>query len=263
MPYYNNLMSKKWILFFLLITLVAGALYLHTNTLALTYHEIVLNKGSKKLRLAHVTDLHTKGMGRLEKQLIKALIKEKPDVIVITGDLSTPSGTIEGYESVLKEFHAPGGVYFVQGNWEYWEPISELGELLDRNNIKNLTNLSHQIKLDLWIVGFDDSEEGQPAIKILDAIPKSTVKIGLFHSPAFFEEIAGLTDLNLAGHSHGGQFRIPFFGHFWVPEGTGKFDQGWFKKNRSKLFVSRGIGTSLVPIRFNCSPELAIIDIKY
>lgn len=256
-------MGKRWIIFFLVITSVATGIYLHTNTLVVTHHEIEMNNGSRKLRVAHITDLHTKGMGSLEDQLVKALGKERPDIIVITGDLATPSGTIEGYESVLKNLNAPQGVYFVQGNWEFWEPISGLQKIFESTHIKNLTNQTHQLGPDLWIAGFDDSEEGNPKIKILDLIPKTAFKIGIFHSPVFFERIAGKTQLSMAGHSHGGQFRLPFIGHMWVPEGTGKFVEGWFEKDESKLFVSKGIGTSILPIRFNCSPELAIIDIKY
>ncbi len=256
-------MGKRWIIFFLVITSVASGIYLHTNTLVVTYHKIELNTGSRKLRVAHISDLHTKGMGSLEDQLVKALGKEKPDIIVITGDLATPSGTIEGYESVLKKLKASKGVYFVQGNWKFWEPISELEKIFERTHIKNVTNLVHQIGPDLWIAGFDDSEEGNPEIKLLDLIPKSAFKIGIFHSPVFFEKVAGFINLGFAGHSHGGQIRFPFIGQLWVPEGTGEFVEGWFEKNRSKLFVSRGIGTSILPIRFNCSPELAIVDIKY
>lgn len=256
-------MGNKWIIFFLVITSAAAGIYYHTNTLEVSHHKVVMNNGTRKLRVAHISDLHTNGMGSLERQLVNVLGNKKPDIIVITGDLATPSGTIEGYESVLKELKAPKGVFFVRGNWEFWEPIYELEKIFRRTHITNLTNKSYQIGPDLWITGFDDSEEGDPEINIINKIPKSAFKIGIFHSPAFFEKIAGKTSLNLAGHSHGGQFRFPYVGHLWVPEGTGNFVEGWFEKNQSKLFVSRGIGTSVLPIRVNCSPELAIIDIMY
>ncbi|MGE3611762.1 MAG: metallophosphoesterase [Bacteriovoracaceae bacterium] len=256
-------MSKKWFIFFFILINITVGVYLHTNTLTITYHNVTLRSGNKKIRIAHVTDLHTKGLGRIEKQLLVALKTEKPDVIVITGDIATPTGTEKGYESVLKELKAPQGIFFVQGNWEYWEPIQNLKMILNKNNIKDMTNQTHFLDQNLWLVGFDDSEEGQPHLEILDNLPKSALKIGLFHSPVFFEKTAGLVNLNLAGHSHGGQFRIPFLGHLWVPQGTGRFDQGWFEKDHSKLFVSRGIGTSILPMRFNCAPELAIINIQY
>lgn len=256
-------MGMKWIIFFLVIAGAGIGIYRHTNTLTVTHHQIKLGKGQKHIRIAHVTDLHTKGIGTLERQLITILKNEKPDIIAITGDLATPSGTKEGFESVLKELKAPRGTYFVHGNWEYWEPIPNLRKLLHSNGIKDITNKTLQIDQNLWLVGFDDSEEGNPELGIIEAIPKTAIKIGLFHSPIFFEKTAGRINLNLAGHSHGGQIRIPFIDPLWVPKGTGRYDQGWFEKNNTKLFVSRGIGTSILPIRFYCSPEIAFIDINY
>lgn len=256
-------MKSKWIIFFIIMTISTLGIYLHTNTLTVSHHKLQIGSYKKKLRLAHISDLHTKGLNHLEKQLIEALDNEKPDLIVITGDLSTPSGKFSGYDSVLKKLHAPIGIFYVPGNWEYWEPINKLDQLLKKHHIRDLNNKSHQIDRALWLVGFDDKIEGSPEMNFLELIPKSSLKIGLFHSPIFFKEVAGKINLNLSGHSHGGQIRLPFLKPFWVPEGTGKYDQGWFEQDGSKLFVSRGIGTSIFPIRFNCSPELAIIDIEY
>lgn len=213
--------------------------------------------------MAHVSDLHTKGAGSLEQQVFEILKKEKPDLIFITGDLATPSGTLEGYKVVIGELKAPKGVYFVQGNWEYWEPIPGLEELFHEFGIIDLTNHAEKLDEDLWLVGFDDSEEGNPQLEILKGLPENSVKIGLFHSPQFFDKTNRSIHLNFAGHAHGGQIRLPFIGPLWVPKGTGQYDQGWFKKNHSHLFVSRGIGTSILPMRFNCSPELAIVDLSY
>lgn len=256
-------MSKKLVILFLVLFTFAGGIYFHTNTLEVTHHQTTMGTGNKKLKIAHITDLHSSDFGRLEEQVYYALAEEKPDIIVITGDLATPSGTLAGYKKIIKDFKAPKGVYFVQGNWEYWEPISDLKGLLKETGIIDLTNRAHQLDHNLWLVGFDDSEEGTPQLEILKSLPTKAMKIGLFHSPLFFEKIAGLIELNLTGHSHGGQIRIPFMSPLWVPNGTGQYDQGWFEKNTSRLFVSRGIGTSILPIRINCSPELAIIEVRY
>jgi predicted MPP superfamily phosphohydrolase len=256
-------MKGKWILFFTLAVFGGIKIYDHTNTLVITRHKVELGQKGKKLKVAHVSDLHTKGLDKLEKQLALAISNEKPDIILITGDLATPSGSNEGYEAVLKILKAPRGTYFVQGNWEYWEPIQELKTLFRNNNIIDLTNNTYQLDNNLWLVGFDDSEEGAPQLGILESIPKSAIKIGLFHSPIFFDKVAGKTELNLAGHSHGGQIYIPLISSFWTPKGTGSYMQGWFQKNQSKLYVTRGIGTSILPLRFNSYPELAIINIDF
>lgn len=256
-------MSKKLVTLFLVLLAFAGGIYFHTNTLKITRHQTTLGNGNQKLKIAHITDLHSNGFGRLEEQVYNALTEEKPDIIVITGDLATPSGTLDGYKEVIKDFKAPKGVYFVQGNWEYWEPISDLRDLLKETGIIDLTNRVYKLDQNLWLVGFDDSEEGNPKLEILKSLPQNALKIGLFHSPQFFEKTAGHIELNLAGHSHGGQVRLPFIGPLWVPNGTGKYDQGWFEKDTSRLYVSRGIGTSILPIRINCSPELALIEITH
>lgn len=256
-------MYKRISLFFIILITSLAGIYFHTNTLVVSHHRISLGTGKKKLKLAHVTDLHSKSIGRIESQVFEALEKEKPDVIILTGDLATPSSGKEGYGAILGKLKAPRGTFFVQGNWEYWEPIPDLKNLLIQNGIIDLTNRSAKLDSNLWLAGFDDSEEGLPELNVLNDIPSTSSKIGLFHSPIFFEKLVGKTDLNFAGHSHGGQIRIPFYGPLWVPAGTGKYEQGWFTDGKSKLFVSRGIGTSVLPIRFNCSPELAIIDLYY
>lgn len=246
-----------------ILLLVIMAIDFHTNTLVTTHHSKKLAQGHRKIKIAHVTDLHSGKIGRLEKQLFYVLVEEKPDVIFITGDLATPNGDIEEYKKLLKKFKAPKGVYFVYGNWEYWEPIKGLDQLLLDANILNLTNKTKKLDENLWLVGFDDSETGSPNLEILSEIPSNTLKLALFHSPQFFESLTGKINIGFAGHGHGGQIRIPFLNALWVPAGTGKFTEGWFEKAGSHLFVSRGIGTSILPIRFNCSPELAIITIEY
>ncbi len=256
-------MWKKTVIFFIVLAVFSVGIYFHTNTLEITHHKIKIGNNSKKLKIAHISDLHTNGLGKLESKLVEALKIERPDIIVITGDLATPSGTLKGYREIVQKLKAPKGVYFVQGNWEYWEPIDGLKEMLREDGIIDLTNITMQIDQNLWLIGFDDSEEGQPQLEILKSVPENAAKIGIFHSPEYFKKIAGLINLSLAGHTHGGQVRLPLLGSLWVPRGTGKYDQGWFESDNSHLFVSRGIGTSILPIRFNCSPELAMIEISY
>lgn len=256
-------MKKKFILFLIFLMAFGCYLYHHTTTLEVTNHQVRLGPGKTKLRVAHISDLHTQGLGKLEQQLIHTIKTTNVDLIIITGDIATPSGTEKGYQSVLEKLKAPKGVFYVSGNWEYWEPIQNIEKLLKENNIYNLTNKTFQIEKNLWLIGFDDSEEGLPQIDLIPKPNRNEIFIGLFHSPIFFDKVAGRIPLSFAGHSHGGQIRFPFLSPFWVPQGTGRYDLGWFEKEKSKLFVSRGIGTSILPIRFNCSPELAIIEIFY
>lgn len=228
-----------------------------------TFHEVTIGKSGKSLLVAHVTDLHTDGLGPIELKLIDSIRSNKPDIIFITGDIATPGGTAKGYEDVLSKLKAPLGVYFVQGNWEYWEPIKELGHILKRADIVDLTNKHLHIKDDLWLVGLDDELAGSPDVEVYEKVPMEAKILSMFHSPVLFKSVINKTNLAFAGHSHGGQIRFPFFGSIWTPEGTGKYDSGWYKVGEANMYVSRGIGNSILPIRFNCRPEVAFIKVNY
>lgn len=250
-------------IFIILLLFIAIAIFFHTNTLEISHHSFSFSSGINVIKIAHISDLHSDTIGELENSLFDALEKEKPDIIVITGDLATPNGNIEGYKKLLSHLRAPKGVYFIPGNWEYWEPIEALNDILRDNKIINLSNKTHAVDNDLLLIGFDDSEEGNPDLSLLEKLSNNVTNIALFHSPAFFDSLTGKVQLALAGHSHGGQIRLPLVGAIATPEGTGKYIQGLYKKAHSQLYVSRGIGTSVLPIRLFCPPELAIFEIKY
>jgi hypothetical protein len=108
----------------------------------------------------------------------------------------------------------------------------------------------------------DDPSSGTPNLDAaLKTVPQGAYVIAAFHAPAFFDNIAGHVPLVLAGHTHGGQVRLPLVPVFWLPQGSGRFLEGWYAERGSRMYVSRGIGTSFLPIRFLCLPELAIITV--
>lgn len=232
------------------------------RNLEINYFQKSYLSQSQRIKIAHITDLHTNGLGAIEKKVIDSLNEEKPDFIFITGDIATPGGTIEGYKEVLSQFKATKGVYFVLGNWEYWEPIEKLEEILKESNITLLKNEITTINNNLKLIGFDDIE-GTPDINLIKKVNLESLNIALFHSPDFFEQNLGAIQLSLAGHSHGGQIKLPFYGPLWTPSGTGRFVEGWYKRGANELYVSRGVGTSILPLRFNCRPEITYIEISY
>lgn len=253
----------KLIILIIPFSVLIYSIFFEPTELENTFHEVTIGNSGQSLVVAHITDLHTKGLGELEIKLIDSLNLKRPDIIFITGDVTTPNGTSSGYKEVLSKLKAPFGVYFVQGNWEYWEPEKELNKILKKYGIVNLTNNSIHLNDSLWLVGLDDKLAGTPNIELYKKIPTKTKVISLFHTPILFESVKEKSHLAFAGHSHGGQVRIPFIGALWTPEGTGKYDSGWFQGGIGKLYVSRGIGNSILPIRFNCRPELAYIKINY
>lgn len=92
-------------------------------------------------------------------------------------------------------------------------------------------------------------------------MPADAFRLAVFHSPATFDDIAGKIPVALAGHTHGGQVRIPLLPPIWLPYGSGDYVDGWYEKNGSRMYVTRGVGVSILPVRFLCRPEVAFITL--
>jgi hypothetical protein len=231
-----------------------------------THYEIT-GAVSAPLKIAQLTDLHTHGIGRRERRVFAILGAEKPDVIVITGDsLAGYGGTYEDCKEVYEQLHAPLGVWFVRGNWENDHPIRPAKrerEFYEGAGVHFLLNANSQLRPDVWLIGLNDPSSGFVRLDTaLAGIPQGSYKIALFHAPGYFDRIAGQVNLVLAGHTHGGQVRIPFVPTFWLPEDSGHYLEGWYEKSGSKMYVNRGLGWTALPIRFLCRPEVAIITVE-
>ena len=214
------------------------------------------------IRIAHLTDLHTLGLGRPERRLLELLAEEKPDVIVITGDVTHNDGRIEDARALLERLRAPLGVWMVRGNWELWRPSEEAGEFFRSLGIHYLVNENAQLQDGLWLVGLDDPRAGRPEPERAGAgVPAGAYTITLVHAPVIFDALVNRTNLVLAGHTHGGQVRLPFLPPLWLPGATGNYVQGWYAKAGTRMYVSRGIGMSVLPVRFLCRPELTILTL--
>jgi uncharacterized protein len=215
----------------------------------------------RPIRIAHLSDLHTRQIGFRERQLHTLLDREHPDAIVITGDVATPGGTPSHYFRMLRQLHAPLGVWLVEGNWEHWLPFPRGDSLRDSTGVRLLLNDSAQLTGRVWLVGLDDPSVGDPEpARALQSVPPDAWPIALMHAPGYFERIATRFPLALAGHTHGGQIRLPFWTPY-RPRGSGRFVDGWYASGKSRLYVSRGIGTSMLPARLFCRPELAIMTL--
>ena len=211
----------------------------------------------------NLSDLHTSGLGRRERRLLALLDAEQPSVIVITGDTVTwGRHPYDQIRPLLSRLHAPLGVWLVRGNWENEYPLHNERAFYSQLGIHFLLNEARPIRPDVWLVGLDDPSSGRPNFEAaLSTVPAGSYVIAAFHAPAFFDQIAERVPLALAGHTHGGQVRLPLIPVFWLPRGSGRFLEGWYAESGSLMYVSRGIGTTFLPIRFRCSPELAIITV--
>jgi uncharacterized protein len=253
------------ILFVLALGIAVYAYKIEPFQIEVTHHQIAAPIQSP-IKIAHLSDLHTYGIERREQKMLAILEQEKPDLIVITGDSISEADGYPGCLEVLKRLQAPMGVWVVVGNHENWASqrmkrvYGNFKNYYESAGAKFLFNSNMKIRDDLWLIGLDDAMTGNPDVaKAFTGVPESAYKITLFHSPASFDDVAGKCDLAFAGHSHGGQVRLPFIKPLWLPAKCGIYDEGWFERNGSKMYVSRGLGTSVLPVRFNCRPEIAII----
>jgi predicted MPP superfamily phosphohydrolase len=257
---------RRFVLILLMLALVAACVYgffIEPYRIEVTHWQIQAPV-AKPLKIAHLSDLHTAGLGRRELRLLELLRAEQPDVIVITGDTLTTGFQYERILPLLSRLHAPLGVWLVRGNWENQHPmrLERERQFYSQVGIQFLLNEARSVREDVWFAGLDDPSTGEPNLNTaLTLVPQGAYVIALFHAPGYFDQIAGRVPLVLAGHTHGGQVRLPGVPVFWKPRDSGKYLEGWYSAHGSQMYVSRGIGTSFLPVRFLCRPELSIITV--
>jgi predicted MPP superfamily phosphohydrolase len=161
----------------------------------------------------------------------------------------------------------------IVGNWEYWSDIDfkKLADVYARHQGRLLVNdcqFAKVGKLHLALVGLDDALAGVPDIlHALKQCPQADARILIEHTPEFFgkplDSVAGNAPylLSLSGHTHGGQ--IALFGFsLQIPPGSGAYNRGWYDTKLGRMYVSRGIGTSVIPIRIGAAPELPLFIVN-
>ena len=170
---------------------------------------------------------------------------------------------LEPAREVLGRLHAPLGVFVVRGNWENWNKPPNEASFYASVGATLLVNEGRLLRRDIWIAGLDDPMSGAADIGASQVgAPPDALRVVLFHSPEYFDDAAPKIDLAFAGHTHGGQVRIPLLGPLWMPPGSGRFLEGWYTTGSARMLVSRGVGTSLLPVRLFCPAEVAMVDIR-
>lgn len=231
-------------------------------------------------RIVQVSDLHNTEFGENNSELLKILREADPDILVLTGDMIDSSRTdVDVVVRFAKEAVKIAPTYFVSGNHEAGVPNEYhiLAEQLIEAGVKLLQNNSIALERNgetITIVGIDDPsffgmEEEQTLPVVAEALTNLTgedrFEVVLAHRPQYFDVYAESdADLVLSGHAHGGQFRLPFVGGVYVPsQGLfPKYDEGVFSENGTTMVISRGLGNSRFPIRFNNRPEIVVIELE-
>ena len=233
-------------------------------------------------RIAQVSDLHNAEFGEGNSKLLELLSQTEPDIIVLTGDLIDSRNTdIEIALAFAREAMKIAPVYFVSGNHEArvieYEDLkmglSEAGVNVLENQIVEITREGDSITL----MGIDDpSFQESYLFGDAEGVAKQTIEtlqresdeytVLLSHRPELFElYVETGMDLVFSGHAHGGQFRLPFIGGLVAPNQGffPKYDAGLFSEENTTMIVSRGVGNSIVPLRFNNRPEIIVVMLNY
>lgn len=232
-------------------------------------------------RIAQISDLHNAQFGSDNRGLIQMLQSTKPDIILLTGDLIDSRNTdIDIALSFAVQASTIAPCYYVPGNHE--ARLSEYTDIQNRLEELGITVLANQQVIlqrggeSIALLGiedpsfYDDYLFGDSAAvteRLLLSIPRDNAlyTVLLSHRPEHFEKYASANiDLVFSGHAHGGQFRLPFVGGLFAPnQGLfPQYDAGLFTEGNTSMIVSRGVGNSIIPVRFNNRPEVVIAELK-
>lgn len=250
---------------------------LELNTFTVSSEQ--LPKSFDGFRIVQVSDLHNAEFGKGNKKLLDMLNEAKPDIIAVTGDLIDSRHTdIDAVLGFAKEAVKLAPCCFVTGNHEAWidnyvqleAGLAECGVTVMHDSEVVLKRGGEQIAL----LGIDDPSfarrngggvASSMSPEEISALSKTdNFAVLLSHRPEFFEQYceAGV-DLVLSGHAHGGQIRLPFVGGLVAPnQGLfPEYDSGLYTFGGTSMIVSRGIGNSIVPLRFNNRPEIIAVEL--
>ena len=204
----------------------------------------------------------------------------QPDLVLLTGDFVTvpiwaeylhsakkAAEDAEPCAQLLSQLRALGGVIAALGNHDVASDSHRIVEALQFHGIPVLRNSAVALARGasrLWLAGIDDALEGKPDLdQTLKGIPREEPVILMAHEPDFADDVAKYpVDLQLSGHSHGGQVRLPLVGALYLPEMAEKYSRGLYKVGPLTLYTNSGIGTIRAPVRFNCPPEITLFTLR-
>ena len=229
------------------------------------------------LRIAVLSDLHVGaphvGIDKL-RNIVATANAERPDLVLLLGDYVI-QGVLGGHHvppepiaEALAGLRAPLGIVAILGNHDWWEDGERITTALTKAGIRVLENDAVRLELGsgkgLWIAGLADDTTRRPDIhRTLARTDANSPVLMLSHDPAPFAEMPDRPLLTLSGHTHGGQVHLPLFGALLSPgRAPRRWAYGHIVENGRHLLVTGGIGTSILPIRFNMPPEIIVLTIS-
>lgn len=240
--------------------------------LSIERHEILLSRLPKKLdglRIVHLSDFHYGPMVNPEhlERAVKTANNLRPDLIALTGDyISQDRIYAAPCAEVVGKLRARHGVYAVLGNHDHWTDAKLIADLFRSEGVRLLINEGARMDLrgeTFWLAGVDDTMVGLEDLSLaLAGSSDHEFKLLLAHNPIILRRAARAgVDLVLSGHTHGGQVA-------WRSEKTHtgrprrRMLRGLGRRSNTQIYVTRGLGTVVLPIRYGCPPEISVLELR-
>lgn len=276
----NRWFRRAWLLLgFLCIALGADAFFIEPARLVVNRQELQLPNWPAELsgvRVALLSDLHVGsphwGLSRLH-ELVTRTNAEKPDLILLAGDYLINNiwfgehVEADPIATELGQLRAPLGVFAVLGNHDWWNNGPKVRAAFEAHGLTVLDDevrrLHYRGKSFCLLGVRDETERLRSAQQELDLALPGMPLLVLVHEPDLFPALDERATLTLAGHTHGGQVDLPVLGRRIVPSRFGsRYAAGHIVEGGRHLFVTTGVGTSIVPVRFGVPPEIALLTLR-
>lgn len=258
--------------------LAIWAFFIEPNRLVTRHQTIAIEQwpsGLSDFKIAVLSDIHAGGRfideGKL-RLIVERTNELQPDLIVIAGDYISGGRNHhamdpEVFAPLLKDFRARYGVYTVLGNHDWWFDGERVRRALEANGMKVLENEFAWIEApggSFWLAGLADLwTRPQFVQQTIERLPEGAPIVALTHNPDIFPRLPQRVSLLLAGHTHGGQVKFPIIGTVVHTTDFGdRYEAGHVFENGHHLFVTTGIGTSILSVRFGVPPEIVLLTVK-
>lgn len=224
-------------------------------------------------RIAQIGDLHLDDWAKPARlhRIAEMVNAESPDLIAITGDFASYSARrldTEKLVGALRRLRAPDGVLAILGNHDYLTDVKLIRRCIREAGLTELLNEAVTLGRDgseLHVAGIDDVMEGRSRLDlVLRDLPATGAAVLLAHEPDFADVAAatGRFDLQLSGHSHGGQVRVPLLGRAVLPPFSQRYTRGLHRVGGMLAYTNRGLGTVHARLRFGCRPEITALTLR-
>lgn len=269
---------KKWAILLLVGFLIIWSFYIEPRNITINHIQVTPSGWPQHIgpvKVAFIADLHAGstvvGLDEVS-EVVQLVNQHQPDLVLLGGDYVATASL--GGEDIpprkiafeLSKLKAPLGVVAVLGNHDWWLNGDLVRSELEKVGVVVLENQIHQLARedgDLWIAGMADDMTRTPDVAgALLQIPDGAATIILSHDPAQFLDVPKGPYFTVAGHTHGGQVFLPLVGALITPSRAPReWAYGLVRDDERDMYVTSGVGTSILPVRFNMPPEVVVIDI--